>query len=125
MSDFIIGTTGTAVLNGTRQQGQQEHRLFNLQRQETWRYSGPTPSMYQVEHNEFFASIRNGRPINNGEYMVKSTLMGIMGRMATYTGQVIQWEQALNSRENLSPAKYEWGNLPMPPVARPGITQFS
>jgi predicted dehydrogenase len=122
VSDFITGTTGTAVLNGSRQQ---EHRLFNLQRQEAWRYSGPTPSMYQVEHNEFFASIRSGQLINNGEYMTKSTLMGIMGRMATYTGQTIQWEQALNSRENLSPAKYEWGNLPMPPVARPGITQFS
>ena len=81
--------------------------------------------MYQVEHNELFASIRNGRPINNGEYMAKSTLMAIMGRMAAYTGQVITWEQALNSREDLTPARYEWGPLPLPPVARPGITQFS
>ena len=67
-----------------------------------------------------FASIRNGRPINNGEYMSKSTLMAIMGRMACYTGQSITWEQALNSQESLTPPRYEWGNLPTPPVARPG-----
>ena len=35
--------------------------------------------MYQTEHNELFASIRNGTPINNGDYMTKSTLMAIMG----------------------------------------------
>jgi hypothetical protein len=81
--------------------------------------------MYQNEHNELFASIRNGRPINNGDYMAKSTLMAILGRMASYTGQVITWEQALNSREDLSPPRYEWGSLPVAPVARPGITQFS
>ena len=48
--------------------------------------------MYQNEHNELFASIRAGKPINNGDYMCKSTLMAIMGRMATYTGQDITWE---------------------------------
>ena len=60
--------------------------------------------MYQQEHNELFASIRRGEPINNGDYMAKSSLMGIMGRMACYTGQAIAWDQALNSQENLVPA---------------------
>ena len=81
--------------------------------------------MYQNEHNELFASIRNGRPINNGEYMAKSTLMAIQARMAAYTGQVITWEDALNSREDLTPARYEFGPLPVPPVAMPGVTRFS
>ena len=48
-----------------------------------------------------------------------------MGRMASYTGQTITWEDALNSREDLTPARYEWGALPVAPVAQPGITQFS
>jgi predicted dehydrogenase len=117
VSDFVIGTTGTADV--------QRHRLYNHQRAETWRFTGAAANMYQVEHNELFASIRNNQPINNGEYMVKSTLMGIMGRMATYTGQEITWQRALNSREDLSPASYEWGPLAVAPVARPGITQFS
>jgi hypothetical protein len=80
--------------------------------------------MYQNEHDELFASIRAGKPINNGDYMCKSTLMAILGRMATYTGQVITWEQALNSKEDLTPAKYEFGALAVPPVAMPGITKF-
>ena len=59
--------------------------------------------MYQIEHNELFASIRRGEPINDGEWMAQSTLMGLMGRMAAYTGQEITWEQALNSQEKLVP----------------------
>jgi hypothetical protein len=47
-----------------------------------------------------------------------------MGRMATYTGKVITWDRALASKEDLSPAKYEFGPLAVPPVARPGITKF-
>jgi hypothetical protein len=57
--------------------------------------------------------------------MAKSTLMGIMGRMATYTGQAITWDMAMNSKEDLSPPKYDMSaSLPVPPVARPGITKF-
>ena len=55
----------------------------------------------------------------------ESTMMAIMGRMATYTGQEITWEQALNSKEDLLPAKLDMAaSLPMPPVARPGVTKF-
>ena len=68
--------------------------------------------MYQVEHDELFAGIRDGKPLNNGEYMAKSTMLAIMGRMATYTGQEITWEQAMNSQQDLSPSKYEWGEAP-------------
>jgi hypothetical protein len=81
--------------------------------------------MYQQEHNALFASIRSGNPINDGDWMTKSSLMGIMGRMACYTGQVISWQQALNSQENLTPARYEWGSMVVPPVATPGVTTFS
>jgi hypothetical protein len=80
--------------------------------------------MYQNEHNALFASIRAGKPINNGDYMTKSTMMAILGRMATYTGQIITWEKALNSKEDLTPARYEFGPLPVAPVAQPGKTKF-
>jgi predicted dehydrogenase len=92
-----------------------------------WKYrpsKGDNNDMYQAEHNELFASIRSGTPINNGDYMTKSTLMAIMGRISAYTGKVITWEQALASKEVLGPAKYEWGPLPTPPVAVPGVTPF-
>jgi hypothetical protein len=66
--------------------------------------------MYQNEHDDFFASIRKGTPINNGNYMAKSTMLAIMGRMAAYTGEEITWEQAMNSKEVLGPKEYEWGS---------------
>ncbi len=48
--------------------------------------------------------------------MAKSTLPSIMGRIATDTGQVVAWEQALNSKEDLTPPSYQFGALPTPPV---------
>jgi hypothetical protein len=44
--------------------------------------------------------------------------------MATYTGQMITWQQALNSKETLGPSKYEFDSLPVPDVAMPGVTKF-
>ena len=92
--------------------------------QHKWHYRGPDNNMYRAEHEELFASIRSAKPINNGLYMAHSTMMAIMGRMCTYTGQTITWDDAMNSQEDLSPAKYEWGPLPTPKVAMPGITRF-
>ena len=113
----ILGSQGTARLtersNGVRISAQGE-----------WGYSGEKKDLFQVEHDELFASIRAGKPINNGEYMAKSTLLAIMGRMATYTGQEITWDMAWNSKEDLTPPRYEWGELETPEVAVPGVTRY-
>jgi predicted dehydrogenase len=113
---------------GTRGQGQLSERRRGLVLRTAAGehvYEGPPNEMYQAEHNELFTAIRNGRPINNGEYMARSTLLAILGRMAAYTGQVITWEQALNSRQDLSPPRYAWDvPLAVPPVAMPGQTRF-
>ena len=48
-----------------------------------------------------------------------------MARQAAYTGQVITWEMAMNSQEDLTPPAYDWDvKLAMPPVAVPGVTKF-
>ncbi len=121
VSDHVMGKEGTATLSSRQQE------MCRIAGRNAWQASlqDRRDNMYQREHNELFASIRAGRPINNGEWMAKSSLMGIMGRMVCYTGQTITWEQALNSREDLTPARYEWVPVPTPPVARPGVTQFS
>ena len=100
------------------------HRIYDLQGKMIWRFKGRSKSMYQVEHDEFFASIRSGKPINNGDYMTKSTMLAIMGRMVGYTGKQLGWDQALNSKEDLRPKKYAWGDLAVAPVAIPGVTPF-
>jgi len=81
-------------------------------------------SIYQIEHDRLFASIRNAKAENDGEYMSKSTLLAILGRMATYTGGIVTWEQAMNSQEDLTPEKYAWGDAPEVVIAVPGVTEF-
>jgi hypothetical protein len=126
VSDHIWGTKGVCHLNTSRP----TRGGFSITPHQgsSWAYKlmddATDDGMYQNEHNELIAGIRAGKPLNNGAYMAKSTLMAIMGRMATYTGQEIRWEQALNSREDLSPPRYEFGSLALPPVARPGETKF-
>ena len=116
-SQLVFGSEGTADLRRGTTTGQ-----------ETWRYSqarsGEQDVPYQREQDSLLASIRAGKPINNGDYAAKSTLMAIMGRMATYTGQRITWEQAWNSQEVLTVDRYTFGPLEVPPVAVPGVTQF-
>ena len=56
---------------------------------------------------------------------LKGTLTAILGRMAAYTGQEVTWEQALNSEESLMPAKLDWGDLAVAPVAMPGQTKVA
>ena len=97
----------------------------SMKGKESWRYKGPKADMYQIEHNELFASIRSGKLINDGEWMAHSSLMGIMGRMAAYTGQEITWEQAMNSQEKLVPDQLDWKmKLDFPRMAMPGVTKL-
>ena len=117
-SDLILGTKGTARILGFRSPPR-------ITGETEWQYKGPRPDMYQIEHNELFASIRAGEPINDGVRMAHSTMLAIMGRMAAYTGGRIGWEEALNSEEDLSPQRLAWDQpLDMPPVAKPGLTKF-
>jgi len=88
---------------------------------------------YQTEHDELFAAIERGEyKFADAENGAKSTMTSILGRMATYSGQVIEWDQALNSGLNLQPKAYDWNALPpvIPndegyyAVAVPGVTKF-
>ncbi len=116
MSSHVLGEKGTAEVT---------ERRLRIAAATTWTYDGKKNDIYQTEHDEMFAAIRRGQPINNGEYMAKSTLLAIMGRMATYTGQLITWDQAMNSTEDLTPKSYAWDAEPPPsPIAIPGLTKL-
>ncbi|WP_018614920.1 Gfo/Idh/MocA family protein [Segetibacter koreensis] len=116
----VMGTDGNALINIGRN--------YEITGKNAWKYSGPKNNMYQTEHDELFASIRNGKPMNDGEWMAKSTMLAIWARMAGYTGQTISWDQAMNSNETLGPKTedYTWDlKWKVPPVAKPGITKMS
>ncbi len=113
VEDYVLGSKGSAKVLKNEIQGEKK-----------WRFRGAKPNMYDVEHKELFASIRAGKPIFNGDYMATSSMLAIMGRMVTYTGKTLTWDQCINSKLDLSPAKYEWADLEMRPVAMPGKTPF-
>ncbi len=117
-SDYIMGANGFGTIKG-----------WNppiLKGKEPWIYRGAKKDMYQVEHDELFASIRKGEPLNDGVWMAHSTLMAIMGRTAAYTGQEITWEQALNMKEALVPENLDWNmQLPITPMCVPGRSKVS
>ena len=90
-----------------------------------WRYSDRNNDMYKTEHEELIASIRSGEPINDGERAANSTMVAIMGRMVAYTGKKLTFQQALNSKEDLSPPHLDFGKpLSVPAVPKPGLTKF-
>lgn len=110
---------------GSKGQGNITRKGATITGAEDWRYKGPTPNMYQVEHDEMFKGIREGKPINNGVRMMNSTLMAIMGRMAGYTGKEVTWEMALNSEAQLVPEVSNWETpVEIPAMSMPGLTPF-
>ncbi len=118
---YVHGTKGTATIRGGGDSG------VSIDGANAWKYDGPkSRDMYQVEHDEFFDSIRTGQPINDGDRMLTSTLTGIMGRMAGYTGKQISWDMALNSKEILVPEITDgWDTkFEVAPMAQPGTTPF-
>lgn len=115
VSDYVIGTKGKASL--------QRHTIENGEGK--WRHRGEGPDdMYQNEHNALFAAIRAGETIDNSEYMCDSTLMAMMGRLSAYTGQTVTAQQVMDSKLDLYPKSYEWGDVTAQEIAVPGVTPF-
>ncbi len=113
--DFVYGTEGTARVLANRIEGKTK-----------WKYEGSKPSMYELEHIALMGAIRNNQPINNGDYMCKSTLMAIMGREAAYSGQLITWDDMVKSdlKLGVDPVS-QWGDAPAVEVKMPGRYRFN
>jgi len=89
---------------------------------------------YQAEHDELFAAIAKGEyKFADAENGAKSTMTSILGRMATYSGQVVLWDKAISSGIDLQPKVYDFAAAPpvMPnadgyyAVATPGVTKYA
>jgi predicted dehydrogenase len=116
VSERIVGTKGAAYTDST--QGYVEGP-------KAYKYDGPNPNPYVQEHADLIASIRDGKPLNEGRNVAESTMCAVMGRMSAYTGRALRWDWAMKaSKLDLAPSKYEWGDLPVEPVAMPGKTQL-
>ena len=105
VSDHILGTKGSANLMKNRIKGENK-----------WQYLGPNSNMYDLEHVALFDSIRSGKPINNGTYMARSSMLAVMAEMTCYGGRQITWEEAMNSAYRMGPTE---GTFDMAPPVKP------
>jgi myo-inositol 2-dehydrogenase/D-chiro-inositol 1-dehydrogenase len=104
VSSIIFGSKGKADITACRITGANP-----------WRWTGRCDP-YQREHNLLFAAIRSGQPINNGSYMIPSTLTGIMGQISCYTGKEVTMEQMKNSDFYYPPKPEDCHDDMEPPV---------
>lgn len=91
--------------------------IRDLKQNVTWRYqaqAGEANDGHRLEHIPFFEAIRHDRAYNEAERGAKSSLTAIMGRMSTYSGQPVTWEEALNSQLDLLPERLAWDAAPKP-----------
>ncbi|KIC94922.1 Gfo/Idh/MocA family protein [Flavihumibacter solisilvae] len=126
VDELLIGTKGKIYCNAANIVDSKGKSLF--------KHSGKNdPNPYQVEHDELFAAIAKGQYLfADAENGAKSTMTSILGRMATYSGQIVEWDKAINSGIDLAPKSYAWDATPpvLPnsdgyyAVAVPGVTKF-
>jgi myo-inositol 2-dehydrogenase/D-chiro-inositol 1-dehydrogenase len=130
VAESAHGARGYANLNATRAE------LF-VGGKSKWRASGGAKgyknNAYQAEHDALFDAIRNNKPYNEAEYGATSTMTAILGRMATYSGQRVKWDQALQLPGAMTVDAEEWdAAAPVKPdadgryaIAIPGATKFA
>jgi len=131
----VHGTKGSAVVS-SKGHTPGEVRTFKDQAMDNknliWAFPQPEPNPYRVEWQDLLDAIRDNKPYNEVERGVKASLVTSMGRMSAHTGQIITYDQILNSKhefgvgidemttpESAPPVKAdEKGKYPVP---EPGI----
>ncbi|HEX8059659.1 MAG TPA: dehydrogenase, partial [Cyclobacteriaceae bacterium] len=126
VDEQIIGTKGTIFAGNMNIVDRKGKVLYQFDKDKE-------NNAYQSEHDELFAAIAKGEyKFADAENGAKSTMTSILGRLATYTGNVVEWDAALNSGLSLQPTRYAWdADMPVKPdanglypVAVPGSTKF-
>ena len=118
---MLYGTKGWASCRG----GQGE--IYNLDGSTAWKFEPSEKdnlaNAYVLEHVRLVTAIRTGKPINDVETQALSTVLGIMGREAAYTGKFVNYDEIMVSTQKLGPDMYEFGSVPgvMEKVALPGV----
>jgi len=120
VSEFVHGSKGTSNPAGSIQIPGGN-----------WQFSERQKDAYQVEHDDLFAAIRKGTEYNEGDNGAYSSMTAILGRLCTYSGKEIKWDDAMKSNVSLAPKSYAWDAEPpvkanadgVYPIAVPGLTK--
>ena len=97
---------------------------YEITGENPWKYTGKPDNMYQTQHNELFAAVKNKQVINDGEFMADSSLLAIWAREAAYTGKIISLEEIENSTKLYGPTadQYDWNmQIDNALIPRPGL----
>jgi predicted dehydrogenase len=126
VDELLIGTKGKVFCD--------DARITDTKGKTIYQYDLKQENQpYQTEHDELFAAVAKGEfKFWDAERGAKSTMTSILGRLATYTGEVVDWNKAINSGLNIMPTAYDFNAQPpvLPdadgnyPVAVPGVTKF-
>jgi predicted dehydrogenase len=108
VDEFAHGSNGSCHIGGAR--------IFDAKGNETWSYGRGGRGGHQQEHHDLFADLRAGKRPNEGEYGAHSTMTSIFGRMCTYSGQELSYEDALNKGKVISPIDENFSMQTTPPV---------
>jgi predicted dehydrogenase len=127
VDELLVGTKGKIYAGAAKITDHKDSTLYLFDKK-----SENNP--YQAEHDELFAAIAKGEyKFADAENGAKSTMTSVLGRMATYSGQVISWDKAINSGIDLQPKVYDFAAAPpvLPnadgfyAIATPGITKYA
>jgi myo-inositol 2-dehydrogenase / D-chiro-inositol 1-dehydrogenase len=105
--------------------------FITTKKNKKWHSPGKKQDNHHQEHHDLFAALRDGRTYNEGDYGARSTMTAILGRMATYSGKIVKWDDAMKRGIDLSPGSYNFSATPpvLPdkdgfyPVPMPGTTE--
>jgi predicted dehydrogenase len=115
VSERVVGTKGVSNCAGT------------IEGENAWKYDGPNPNPYVVEHTDLIKSIRSGNPLNEGKRVTESTMCAIMGRESAYSRQQFKtsWFMSRCTLNNLPPEDMKLSDSrPLEPFAIPGQYQM-
>ncbi|MGA2258598.1 MAG: gfo/Idh/MocA family oxidoreductase, partial [Thermoguttaceae bacterium] len=113
-SQHAHGTKGYADIDGS---GQAKLTVAGAPARQ-WKSQ---PDGHQLEMDDLFAAILAGKPYNEVGWAVDSTMTAILGRMATYSGKLVPWEEAVRSELNLLPERLAWDAEPKSKPGADGI----
>ncbi len=103
VSEFAHGTKGSSNVSG---------HIHYASGKSDWQHKGKVKDPYQVEHDDLFAAIRSNTPYNEAKRGAESTMMAIFGRMLTYSGRDLSWDEALNSQHSVMPKEFSFEATP-------------
>ncbi|MBN2293719.1 MAG: Gfo/Idh/MocA family oxidoreductase [Pirellulales bacterium] len=100
VSEAAHGTKGTSNCSG------------NIEGENKWRYRGENPNPYDQEHADLMAAILGNKKYNEGWIGANSSMTAVLGRMATYSGKIVKWDDAVKKGPSEMPKEFAWNAKP-------------